>query len=275
MKLIKKRLSLKAFTTILLALAFLFSCTEKPLQNGNSNGSATDNTDFVSYCAKEKTSKNQIYFNYPQFKETVVNAEELNDIIEASVVSFLQGLLREDFMGSLKQMPEDWIWDNNNYTLWAMRVDYRIVRYDNDYVSVVFEGLCNNREDMRPIHFFSSITINLEKCELVVLSDLYRIDMDFAEMVQKEFKEQIRAGLAEKTGASIDDIDERVEEAFPWVDSESLLKILQQTKTSGSEHGFYFFLTDTSLGISIPLNYVLGSHYEILIPYDELVLFMK
>lgn len=255
---------------IILSTFLLSSCTENRTEN--SDGSILKKSHFISYCAKEENEENRIYFNYPQFQETVANADDFNILILGFVESALQDMYRGEFKGNLKDSPETWTWDNNSYTLQAMNINYEIKRNDFDYLSVTFEGVYNDKLAAHPINYFNSFTIALNEKKLVSLSDLYRVDIEFAELVQMKFKEEVRMGLAEKMGISINEIPESVEESLPFQNGKSFLEYLQHTDKN-KDYGFHSFLTDTALGISVPLGYALGDHFEMIIPYDILKAF--
>ena len=275
----KQKNNLKNFTEYLIlpilvvtsmALTFLSGCTGSMLENCSSNNNEIDNLDYVSFCAKEATGENRIYFSYPHFMKTVTNSEELNELVEGFVVSALNDMLEGRFTGNIKSDTEYWIWNNDDYTKQAMQINFKIMRNDNNFVSIVFEGLCNYKGAAHPTHYFNSLTIDIKKCELVVLSDLYRIDTDFVELVQKKYKEQIRQDLATKTGVPIEMIAEFFEESFSVSSEKFLFEVLCQTGAIDRNTELCFFLTDTALGISIPVPYTLGNHYELLIPFNEL-----
>ena len=244
------------------------------IQNQESSGAQADGqmseTNYIiSYCAKENSDENLIYFNYPQFQETIVNAIELNEVIVGFVGSALQEICEGGFKGTLRDSPENLEWDNSNYTLQAMDIDYEIVRSDSDYFSVKFEGLYNNKTSAHPVNYFNSLTIDLGKCERATLSDLYSIDGDFVKLIRNKFQEQIREGLAERVGVSFDEIPESTEELLSLQDDEMLLESLRQADKN-NDGGFYSFLKETALGISVPVEHAVGDHFEIIIPYDDL-----
>lgn len=269
-------------SAIILSLCLLSGCTENSIkdsdkdipektdivQEKSSNITTSEKTDIVSYCAKEKTEENRIYFNYPQFKESVVDTRKLNEIIIAFVESTLQEMCEGGFKGNLKDSPENWKWDNTSYLLQAMNINYKIERNDLDYFSVTFEGDYNNKEASHPINYFNSLTIDLKKREPVTLSDLYRIDTDFVSLIQKKLRKQIQSELLENEIILSDEIPESVKELLSY-DNTLLLDSLHQANKN-SDYGFYSFLTDTALGISIPLEHVIGNHFEIMIAYEEL-----
>lgn len=261
----------KILAIILIAGLLLNGCKENKQNNlseSTSNASSSLNTyDFDSYCAKEKSDENQIFFNYPQLKETIDNSDKVNKLIEEFVEVSVQNSCAGEFKGNLKDTTEDWNKEENSVR--TMDIDYKITRSDSDYLSVTFKGFFNHKKAAHPLNYFNSLIIDLKKCEVASLSDLYNINTDFVKLVKKNHKEQIRAGLANKFGVSIDSIPENVGKYLLEYRDEELLEILQQSNKEINS-GFFCFMTDDALGISVSLSHAMGDHFEINIPYGEL-----
>ena len=270
--------------SVLLVFILFSGCTKNQKKKENSeentisissiiSGESTiDISDIISYCAKEKSEENRIYFNYPQFKETVTNADKLNQLIVEFVENALQ-IGDEEFKGNLIDSSENWKWDENDYTLIAMDISYKITRIDSDYFSVTFEGLFNHKFTPHPFKYFNSLIIDLKQCKLISLSDIYNIDTDFVKLIRDKFKEQIRPNYAEKIGDIPENIPERFEEILDDYSDISLLEYLSQSNKNYAL-AYPSFLTNTALGISVPLPYAIGGHIEITINYDELIKYL-
>ncbi|SEW32739.1 hypothetical protein [[Clostridium] fimetarium] len=284
----KKHPYRRTLTIILLAVLLLSGCKENQPNNlsesipntsnsesipNTSNSESIPNTsNFFSYSAKEKSAENHIFFNYPQFKETIANTDEVNELIMEFVELSVQNSCAGEFKGSLKDSTEEW--NNKQNSVRTMNISYKITRSDFDYLSVTFDGGFNHIKAAHPLNYFNSLIIDLKKCEVVSLSDLYYINTDFVELVQKKIKEQIRAGLANKLGVLIDEIPKKVEEYLLDLGNEALLEILQQANKEINS-GYFCFMTDDALGISVPIAHAYGDHFEIMIAYDELKSFVK
>ena len=261
MKVFKKQLFVSILSA-LLVLTLFSGCAEYQGQTNDSTERTDDNIDIVSYCAKDKSEENRIFFNYPKFKETVPNAEILNQLIVEFVENALQ-ISDGEFKGNLKDAVENWEWDENEYTLIAMDISYNITRNDLSYFSVTFEGEFNHKYAAHPMNYFDSLIIDVKKCEMITLSDLYSINAEFVALVRNTFKEQIGSVIAEKIGGLPEELPEYVEEQLSSYDDTSLQEALYQSI-------FRSFLTDTDLGISVPFSHAMGDHFEILISYGEL-----
>ena len=258
-----KKLLLISMPGIVVLSILLSGCLEyQGKTNAPRENELSDN--IVSYCAKEKSKENRIYYNYPQFNETVSNADKLNQTIEEFVINALQRSDEAAFKGDMKDSPEDWEWNDNEYTLLAMDISYRITRSDLDYFSVVFEGDYNHKYAAHPMNYFDSLIIDVQRGEAVNLSLLYNIDKNFITLFRNAFKEQIRSVVAERMEGVPYEVSTCVEEQLTSYDDSKLQEVLQQSV-------FRSFLTDKGLGISVPFGHAMGDHYEILINYDKLV----
>lgn len=256
---------------VLLSLALVCSgCTKTKHQAALSNGTS-ENNNVISYCAKEESAENRIYFHYPQLSET----ETYADLVNAQVRTFVNtevAQYQEDLSDYLEEWAEDSRSADPDLALFAMDVDYTVTRYDANYFSVTFDGWFYRQYAAHPINYFQSLTIDLEKGEPVVLTDLYDLNTDFVQLVRQKYQEQVRTGLAERVGSSIEDL--KVEDAaLSDFDDETYVTFLGHADQEDS--GYHSFLTDTSLGLSVTLPHAIGDHFEVLIPYEELEVFKK
>lgn len=242
---------------ILLALIFSLGnynqCIKK-YDFKNKQNIITNNfkSNYISYCAKEKTIENRIYFNYPQI-ENGLNAEKINNIIIVFVENELQKYIQDGFYGDVKSSPESWEWDNDQYTLQAMNINYKVTRDDSEYLSITFEGLYNYKNSAYPIHYFNALVIDVNKYELITLSNLYDIDLNFIQLVQQELLNKINKDAKSE-----------------YVDS--FYKELEMSIQNGD---YAIYLTDEYLGFSVFTGHVFGDHYEIMINYNKLNKFIK
>ena len=89
----------------------------------------------------------------------------------------LQKACEGSFKGNLKDFPEELEWNNDDYALHAMNIDYKIMRNDTNYFSVTFEGLYNYRAVAHPIHCFYALTIEKINEELFSLTTYFALMM--------------------------------------------------------------------------------------------------
>ncbi|MCL2654629.1 MAG: hypothetical protein FWD65_02895 [Coriobacteriia bacterium] len=264
---------LRLSITLALITLLLSGCAGNQKQTSSLGRAVSGGFDVVSYCAKEETAKNRIYFNYPQFQETTPDADKLNGLITGFVKNALQICNGGGgFKGNLKDTSESWKWDEDGYSVLALDVDYKITRNDSDYLSVTFEGEFNHKRLPHPTNYFNALVIDIRKCELVSLLDLYNVDDDFLKMLRSEFSKQIirdpkyneiNANERKMLQGSFDDYTDDYlrkllgpEDAYP--------KLYQR-----------MFLTSDMVGVSMPLSHVVGDHFEVMISYDELSSFER
>jgi len=248
---------------VILILSFSF------LGCGNDSLLTNYDVTFSSYCAKEINERNIIMFEYPLFETQSNSYEKINELIITTIEQSLSDVLNADFQGNIKDFPENLEWDNSDYSQYVLDVNYTVTRNDSKYLSIVFEGFFNYKNAAHPINYFNSLIIDIENENIINLSDLFIVDINFITIVRQTFKEQIRNGLAERNDVSVDDISEVVEDGMSYLSDEELLETLKKSNI-GNNYGFNSYLTETQLGISIPLSHAVGDHFEILVSYDKL-----
>ena len=245
---------------ILLAMMLSVGCA-----NNQDNGSV------VSYCAKEETDENRIYFNYPQLQDDVDDADEINALIVDFVKFTLQDLQAGDgFAGNLWDSYERYDWNNNDYTSCAIDMDYEVMRNDANYLSVVFEGLCNYKFAAHPTDRFFAVTIDRRSNVVVGIDDLYRVEDDFIKAFQSD--DHIRAGFAKKFSTPLEGFsDTFIEDVWGF----SGIGDLENFLSPDEGYRTPFFLTEEAVGISVTMPFAMGDHFEVLVDCDELQPFEK
>jgi len=273
MKYYRKHLWFKFSVIITLIILLLSGCVVNNKQDSSLGTTESSGSDFISYCAKEETADNRVYFNYPQFKETTPNADQLNELI----VGFIKNALQicdggGGFKGDLKSSPGNWKWNNDEYKILALDVNYDITRNDSDYLSITFEGDFNHKCLPHPTHYFNALIIDLKKHELVSLPDLYNINTDFINILRKEFSRQII--LTPKFANESTSEKKMLQESLDNYSDGYLRKLLG----SGDAYPVMYqrtFLTSDMVGISMPLPYAMGDHFEVMLSYASLSSFEK
>lgn len=228
--------------------------------SNETSSSTSENNNTISYCAKEESAENRIYFHYPQLEETTENAEKVNVQITSFVQDEFQNWFDGSFSGEMKASPEEWVWDNDVYTDCAMKVEYTIVRNDADYFSVTFDGLYNHKRTPHPTNYFQALTIDKHTGEFISMSDLYTVNSDLVQLIQAKIPEQ----FAEKYGETSEEITQAAEYVQNALNEDDM-----------RDDEYPIFMTGKELGISISLIYALGDHFEVMIPYEELEAFKK
>ena len=212
-------------------------------------------------CAVEETEEHRIFFRFPQLDETEAGAQAVNQVIGDFVVAAVQELCwAETAVTSQTEAP---VWDVD-FIGQQLVVEYNIRRCDEDYLSVTFEGQFNSAGAAHPLNYFASLTINRKTGKRVTLPQLYRVDDDFVRQVQEAFADQVPSRLFEM-GCIPSEISEQTEKVLGAYSIER--KGLQQADGNG---GYYSFLTEKGLGISIPVAHAIGDHMEFWIAYEDL-----
>ena len=246
---------------IIFALIFS-SCANKQNEKNTYN--------FISYCAVEKTNENYICFNYPLFNDLKINANEINELIIIFIESILQNRFQLDFRGNMKGAPEIIDWKIKNYSDLIIDVNYTIIKNNDNYFCVIFEGLYNCKKSPHPTHIFLPLIIDIKNIKTVILNDLYKTDDDFINILRDEISNQINIGLANRIGCEPEDIpDDVVELIVNDINDEHFFDQLININNNFLS-GTSYFLTDDGLGISISVPYVLGDHFEVIIEYNKL-----
>ena len=114
------------------------------------------------------------------------------------------------------------------------------------------------------MNYFNTLNIDMTNGKPIVISDLYNINSDFIDLIQKNFNEQMLDWI-DDTKANLPNA---VEEIFNIYDDDSLLKTfnnLNKNVNKDIENGFFVFFEKNFLGISIPISNALGDHFEIMI----------
>ena len=177
----------------LLIFTLLTGCTTK--KDDKSSASEVSKASIITNWAVENTDENKIYFSYPRFEGDTEHSVKMNEQILEFVKSTLQHSRFRDFNGSFNNLTKGVEQENDHYTDLSADIEYEVLRNDSEYFSVKFEGLCIYKGAAYPTNYFTSLIIDVENYELVALSDLYNINIDFMEFIKKKFKEQIRADV--------------------------------------------------------------------------------
>lgn len=134
----------------------------------------------------------------------------------------------------------------------------RITCQREDLLSIVFEGLYNDRTAAHPIHLFFALNIEPKSGETVAFSDRYAIDdalyETFAACAERDITENAGGTWPEGWGTFSDTI----------CDKDSFLNGMRTSLD------FSVFFAEEGVGISYPVPYALGDHMEVILPYDAL-----
>lgn len=147
--------------------------------------------------------------------------------------------------------------DNEESSI-SLFLEYRITCQREDLLSIVFEGLYNDRTAAHPMHLFFTLNIEPQSGETITFSDRYAIDdalyETFAACAERDITENAGGTWPEGWGTFSDTI----------CDKDSFLNGMRTSLD------FSVFFTEEGVGISYPVPYALGDHMEVILPYDAL-----
>lgn len=205
--------------------------TESSEQN-----TAISNYQFEETSSEEYNPANKISISYPKILKT--GYEKINDII----LDYVEEIFSKEGVTNAEDYSID--------------LKYNVELFNNDYLSITFQGLWNLKSAAHPIDYFDSITIDIKNNKIVSLGDVLKIDNSLVDTVRIEFKKQIRKGLSQKLCMPLSEVPEEVENLLDDYDDYSLMSFIYES---------HFYLKDNLVYISVYLPHAIGDHFEIYI----------
>ena len=251
----KRRNIWRAVTGCVLLLALLSACAPKetPPQETTTPPTTTGTPEEPGVPAGELEfyafepavyTQGDIYIKYPQITGDGGGRD----------IKRLNALIEEAALRDLKLMEDE----PDSYTY---EIRYEVSYNKPELISILFIGYSYTAGAAHPSNFLRTLTLDTERAERVKLSGLVVIDDAFAEAVKNGrytlLNEDITEDHREAVYSMIEDMGEEM-----W------LARLRYADDATAEECSY--LTDTALGVSISVPYVLGGHIEILLDYAEL-----
>ena len=197
-----------------------------------------------------KTSDNQILIELPDVDNKNNEAEMvfIKDFIQCELELFTGEKL--DLYYAYKE-KDNVVSDYSNY---CINIKSYVTFSSDDFVSIVFDGLLNQKNTAHPIRLFFTVNYNPQTLKNVPFSDKYNIDESFYPLFLKKTKEKIKS----QYGLNYEDVYATL--LAQCLEKESLLQNI-------IEGDYYYYFTGETIGISIPVIFALGDHIEIEIPY--------
>ena len=233
--------------SIVLSICYFTSCIH--LSNDN----------ITIHEANDSTAKNEQELFENEVKEILfVDKSHQNSVVSIAYPHFLQHDMQDinqnivEFVSNIAVQIY-----GNSYEDLQLEMTYKITRYDSSYLSIVFEGLGDVATSAYPNNIYVTRTFELKTNSVVKLTDVFSLDLNFAQIVYNSVIEQCTKDLSEVF---------KVE----YKDTECLLNILESCDEF-NENGVSCWSNFTELGIviSIPILHIGGDHLEIMIPYEE------
>lgn len=221
----------------------------------------------------EYTTKNNIFFSYPQIDSSYSNSEEINQLIYDYVNSYISPMYNGEYdpelMGDCDK-PEMWDYNETVRNLedggLFLEMNYKIQRMDSMYMSVSFEGDFYVKGCAHPNAVFISVVIDPQNCCVVEMSDLYNVDSEFADVISKNYEEQAEEAFIRRTGVSSLELPEDLK----VLSAEKVINSFTSDDSRNWVHSLNWFMTDTDIGIVVTQSHAVGDYVVIYVSYDEL-----
>ncbi|MEB4782403.1 DUF4163 domain-containing protein [Paenibacillus jamilae] len=192
---------------------------------------------------REKYSKNGIVIKYPQITKLkdIAKQKSLNQILKTDALEGLQNYA-----------------DSNSGV--HVEIDYEIKRQSERFLSVQYKGIRYVKDAAYPTHMFYTTNLDMKQASRIRLRDLVKVEKPFIELIKSG---KITAVQPEQQGLIGD---------FTKDDLMQLLANADVTKGSLAEVEMesFSYLTNDSLGMSVPMAHVVGDHAEYEIHFAQI-----
>lgn len=192
---------------------------------------------------QEEYSKNGIVIKYPQIikLKDIAKQKSLNKILKADALEGLQNYA-----------------DSNSGV--HVEIDYEIKRQSERFLSVQYTGIRYVKDAAYPSHMFYTTNLDMKQASRIKLRDLVKVEKSFIELIKSG---KITAVQPEQQGLIGD---------FTKDDLIQLLTNADVTKGSPAEAEMesFSYLTNDSLGMSVPMAHVVGDHAEYEIRFAQI-----
>nr|WP_285693483.1 DUF4163 domain-containing protein [Paenibacillus polymyxa] len=192
---------------------------------------------------REKYSKNGIVIKYPQITKLkdIAKQKSLNQILKTDALEGLQNYA-----------------DSNSGV--HVEIDYEIKRQSERFLSVQYTGIRYVKDAAYPTHMFYTTNLDMKQASRIRLRDLIKVEKPFIELIKSG---KITAVQPEQQGLIGD---------FTKDDLMQLLANADVIKGSLAEVEMesFSYLTNDSLGMSVPMAHVVGDHAEYEIHFAQI-----
>lgn len=239
---------------IILCLLLLSSCGPSKLQPLNNSAktrsieTVANSTNRDAYTIKSDTytklgRNSNIVINYPTLQGK--GFENSNELIKSTIRNLVPEIYGIDYFDL------------------DLEMDYKISFQNNSFISIVFEGMGYVKTAAHPNHLFITLNINVKNGTQIKLSDMYTINDNFKEIYFETAKKQAPERFTKEEWLSLIEELEK-DSSTNWY-----------FEHADSINGLQSYLTQNGLGLSMPVQFALGNHFEILIPYSKITQYLK
>lgn len=247
---------MKRFTSLLIVLFLLAGCSNSSVfDNQNTTegiGIDTPDTDPACYLIQEN-AENIISIPIP--RTTNMSAEEIT-FVQILVQEKILAMIGEEL--DLIQSKESVKSKDQVYSQYRILMKSQITYEDDTHVSIIFNGLLENKSSAHPTHWLFSLNYNPQTLQTIPFSQKHTVDKQlylvFADLAEKAIEEEC-AGILPTGWESFKE---------PICSEKAFLDGML------AEDEFCYYMQDTGIVISYPVPFALGNHKEVIIPYDKL-----
>ena len=137
-----------------------------------------------------------------------------------------------------------------------INISCRVSMASHEYISIIFEGILNDRRAAHPTHLFFTLNLNRTTGEKMMLSDFCTVDQRLYKIFLHYAYEELKENADSQWLSQIN-----IAELCP---ESQFIQGLQQ------ETAYWMYMTEASIGISYPVPFSMGNHMEVEIPKEEL-----
>lgn len=236
---------------LMIFILFLGSCKNlmetNPTYNSEISTSTIDNGNLGIEFKKSAFKENKIDISYPQISNS--NSELSNSINEK---------IKECALSVLN------FYSNETDDL-SVKINYTLELINNKIVSICFKGMTYTETAAYPKNVFYTINIDAEIGERLYAKDLLETNMSLIEIIKKNARfinNDINKELISEVKKEIQNYD-----------SSDMLTDIRESGLTDNQ--IYVYLTQDSIGISIPVLHALGDYANFEVNYNYLEQFLK
>lgn len=176
------------------------------------------------YFADTSHENSKISIKYPKFTDA-----DMQPINEA-VFEFVSELAEELYDDDYKDLQ--------------LELDFTVQRYDSKYLSISFCGTGNVHTAAHPNNILVTQNFDLTTKKRIVLSDVCKVDISFAELVKQKISEQYSADINSQ-----------------FSDIKKFLELLKDCDTD--INGCQSYLTEQGITVCLPVAHAVGDYIEV------------
>ncbi|MCM3740100.1 DUF4163 domain-containing protein [Oceanobacillus luteolus] len=195
----------------------------------------------------EKYEDKNVVIEYPQITgiSDKEKEDDINQLVKKEAI--------KPYLETIMQLEPDQHYEADG--------DYEIKMFNENILSIAYKSYNNITPSAHPFNRFFTTNIDLHTGELLFLPD-------FVENIDEAFIQKL------KNATYIGDLEDKYvdqvkEMAFSSYENDQVL-MEALADSEDRKHGIFIYVTEDSLGISLPVPHVAGDHVELEIPLHEI-----